>query len=237
MIGKLKVIAVIPARGGSKVLHNKNIIDLCGKPLIAYTIEAALKSKYIDRVIVSTDSEKITIAAKKFGAEVPFVRPDYLATDKAHTLPVIEHAVKFIEKQSYNADFVVTLQPTSPLRKIEQIDEAIELMHKSKLDSVVSVKPADYPPYWVVKVKNSRIIPFINDGTDYFKKERQQLPKTHQINGAIYVTKKDVLYEKKVVISKNCGAIIMDNKTSLDIDTELDLKYAEFLLKESMSAL
>ena len=86
-------------------------------------------------------------------------------------------------------------------------------------------------------IKNSRIIPFINDGTDYFKKERQQLPKTHQINGAIYVTKKDVLYEKKVVISKNCGAIIMDNKTSLDIDTELDLKYAEFLLKESMSAL
>ncbi|MCK4786348.1 MAG: acylneuraminate cytidylyltransferase family protein, partial [Desulfobacteraceae bacterium] len=109
MIGKRKVVAIIPARGGSKGLLGKNIIDLCGKPLIAYTIEAALKSKYIDRVIVTTDNKKIARISEECGAEVPFIRPKYLARDTTHTPPVIEHAVKFIERHGCNVDFVVTL--------------------------------------------------------------------------------------------------------------------------------
>lgn len=231
MIGNLAVIAVIPARGGSKGLPGKNIADLCGKPLIAYTIEAALKSRYIDRVIVSTDSRKIAKISEAFGAEAPFLRPAYLAEDTTHTPPVIEHAVRFIEKQDFRADLVVTLQPTSPLRNFEQIDEAVELMYRSHSDSVISVKPSDYPPYWIVKIKRNKVIPFVNDGIDYFRKERQQLPKTYQINGAIYVTRRDVLLKKKIIASDNCGVIVMDEKTSLDVDTGADLERIRKIIK------
>lgn len=227
----MTVIAVIPARGGSKGLPGKNIVDLCGKPLIAYTIEAALKSRYIDRVIVSTDSKKIAKISEALGAEVPFLRPAYLAGDTTHTPPVIEHAVRFIEKQGCRVDLVVTLQPTSPLRKSEQIDKAVELMHRSHSDSVISVKAADYPPYWVVKIKRNKAIPFVDDGIDYFRKERQQLPKTYQINGAIYVTRRNALLKKKVIVPNNCGVIVMDEKTSLDVDTDADLERIRKIIK------
>lgn len=231
MIGKLTVIAVIPARGGSKGLPGKNIADLCGKPLISYTIDTALKSRYIDRVIVSTDSRKIAKISETFGAEAPFLRPAYLAGDTTHTPPVIEHAVRFIEKHGFRADLVVTLQPTSPLRNFKQIDEAVELMYRSHFDSVVSVKAADYPPYWIMKIKKNKAVPFVDDGIDYFKKERQQLPKTYQINGAIYITRRDALLKKKVIISDNCGVIVMDGKTSLDVDTGADLERIRKIIK------
>lgn len=232
MIRNLKVVAIIPARGGSKGLPGKNIIDLCGKPLIVYTIEAALNSKYIDRVIVTTDSEKIAQISKNAGAEAPFIRPKYLAKDTTHTPPVIKHAVRFIERQGDHVDFVVTLQPTSPLRRTEQIDEAIELLCRSRFKSVISVKPASYPPYWIVKVKRDQAVPFIDDGVDYFRKERQQLPKTYQLNGAIYVTRREILFKKMVIITKRCGVIVMDEKTSLDVDTYDDLKRIERVIRQ-----
>lgn len=231
MIGNKNIVAIIPARGGSKTLPRKNIINLCGKPVIAYTILAALKSKYINRVIVTTDSKEIAEISKRWGAEVPFLRPKHLAKDTSHTPPVIEHAVKFIEKKGNRVDFIVTLQPTSPLRRTEQIDKVIKLMHKARFDSVVSIRPADYPPYWMVRVKRNKVIPFVNNGINYSLKERQQLPKAYQVNGAIYVTKRDVLLEQGVIITqKNCGFIIMDEITSLDIDTYEDLKRIKMIM-------
>lgn len=224
MIGKAKVIAVIPARGGSKGLPGKNIVDLCGRPVIVYTIEAALRSSYVDKVLVSTDDDRIAAIAKKYGAEVPFIRPKYLALDTAHTPPVIEHAVHFVERRGWKADYVVTLQPTSPLRTAHQIDEAITLLHRSHLDSVMSVKETGFPPFWTVCVTKGRAVPLVNNGVDYFRKERQQLPKTYQPNGALYVTKRSVLLKKKVVIARNCGVVIMDERTSMDIDVREDLE-------------
>ncbi len=224
MIGTSKVVAVIPARGGSKGIPKKNIVNICGKPLISYTIKSATRSRYIDRVIVSTDDSNIAKVAEACGAEVPFMRPGRLSGDTTHTPPVIVHAVKFIESQGYDADIVITLQPTSPLRQARQIDEAIEKLYNSSIDAVVSVKQAEYPPYWMLKMKRSRAIPFINNGRNYFKKERQQLPKTYQLNGAIYATRKAALFKEKAVISKKCGVIVMDRRTSMDIDTPEDLE-------------
>jgi len=231
MINGKAVIAVIPARGGSKGLPNKNILDLEGKPIIAYTIEAALKSRYVDRVIVSTDSPEIAGVARQFGAEVPFMRPAELATDTAHTPPVIEHAVSFLEAEGFSPDFVLTLQPTSPLRKAGHIDQCVELMAKG-YHSAVTVKPSEYPPYWMVTMEGNKAVPFVNDGTDYTLLERQELRKTYQINGAVYVTKRNILKQKGVIIDfKNCGVCEMEHKESLDIDTAEDWERIRLVLK------
>ncbi|MBL7068254.1 MAG: acylneuraminate cytidylyltransferase family protein [Candidatus Omnitrophica bacterium] len=232
MIGKLKVVAVIPARGGSKGLPGKNIIDLCGRPLIAYTIEAALKSAYTDRVIVTTDNEEIAKVSEEHGAEVPFMRPKHLAQDSTHTPPVIEHAVNFIEKRGYGIDLIVTLQPTSPLRTKDHIDKAIEILKRSGCGSLMSVMETAYPPYWVVHVKKNRAFPLVNDGTDYFRKESQQLPKTYQPNGAIYVTKRETLFNEKAIISKDCGVLVMNRKISMDVDTIEDLEKIKSLISK-----
>ncbi len=228
---KPKILAVITARGGSKGLPGKNIIDLAGKPLITYTIEAALKSKHIDKVMVTTDDKKIAEISKKFGAEIPFIRPKYLARATTHSPPVVEHAVKFLQKKGEYYDLVLTLQPTSPLRKTKHIDEAINLINKSSFESVMSVKPVEFPPFWLVKIKNNRAVPIIDDGIDYFKKERQQLQKTYQPNGAVYVTRTNTLLNKHVIISKNCGITIMNNESSLDIDTAEDLEEIRKVIK------
>ncbi len=235
MIRSLNVVAVIPARGGSKGLPGKNVIDLCGKPLIAYTIEAALQSKYIDRVVVSTDAPHIAKIARRYGAEVPFLRPRSLALDTAHTPPVIIHAIRFLEKHSYGVDIVVTLQPTSPLRESRQIDQAIERLVTSRCGSVASAKPAEYPPYWLVKIRGHKAIPFVNDGVNYFNKERQQLPKTYQLNGAIYVTRKNRLLESGNIITERCGIVLMDDITSSDIDTYSDLEKIAGIVKKRRS--
>ena len=150
------IVAVIPARGGSKRLPRKNIIDLNGKSLIAYTIEAALKSKYINKVIVSTEDKEIAEVAEKFGAKVPFIRPAKLASDTASTLGVLKHAVTFIEKEeNKKIDIVITLQPTSPLRTVHHIDESIEKFLKNNFDSLVSIKSTKYPAQWLMKSKDN----------------------------------------------------------------------------------
>jgi len=233
MIGKSKVVAIIPARGGSKGLPGKNIINLAGKPLIAYTIETALKSNYIDRVIVSTDDKKIARISEEFGAEIPFLRPRYLAGDTVHTPPVVGHAVKFLEKKGYNADLIVTLQPTSPLRRIATLNKAIKMIYRSGFGSVVSVRPSGYPPYWAIKIKRKKVIPFVSDGVDYFKKERQQLAKTYEIDGSIYVTRRKAMRQKSaIIVTGNCGAIVSGHEESLDVDTREDIEKIKKTIKK-----
>lgn len=230
MIDGKNIVAVIPAKGFSRALPNKNIRTLLGKPLICYSIEAALKSKLVDRVIVSTDSEKIIKIAKTYGAEAPFKRPGEFATDTAHTPPVIQHALKFLEeKDNYCSDIVVTLQPTSPLRKEGAIDEMIRMLVKGKYESVISVvNVGGYHPWWMSKIENNRLVPFLKlpANADPYNLERQQLPKVFKQNGSIYVTRTKALFEKNnIIIDKNCGVYLMDETYSLDIDN-----YADFLL-------
>lgn len=232
---KLKIVAIIPARGGSKSIPYKNIKKLAGKPLIAYTIEEAIKSKTLDRVIVSTDDDRIAKVSRKYGAEVPFKRPAKLAKDTSHTPPVIKHAIKYLEnKEKYKVDLVVTLQPTSPFRKAKDIDDAIEKIIKTNADSVVSICEADYPPYWMKKIKGDKVYSFVKSKIDYHLLERQQLPKTYKLNGAVYVTKRDLIMKKNKIIDGDVRAIIMDPIRSIDVDSITDFLLAEVIMKEGL---
>jgi len=238
MIKGKNVVAVIPARARSKSLPGKNMKKLLGKSLIFYTIKAALRSKFIDRTIVSTDGKKIAEIAKKYGAEVPFLRPAHLATDTAHTPAVIEHAINYLEKDDgYRVNIVVTLQPTSPLRQAEHIDLGIKKFLNAGTDSLVGVKVA-FPPWWLFKPKGNKVVPFIEfkKGVNALNLERQQLPKIYQVNGALYATKRDYLRRANSLINpKNCAYLLMDEESSLDIDTPLDFKVIRQVLKRRKS--
>ena len=184
-------LAIIPARGGSKRLPRKNILDLNGKPLIAYSIEAGLKSKYIDKVIVSSDDDEILEVSKKYGAQL-IKRPEVLASDTATTFDALKHTIDNIEKY----DYILLLQATSPLRNEKHIDEAIELLELKKADAIVSVCEMDHSPLW------SNTLPKDNSMTGFLKdevknKRSQDLERHYRLNGAIYICKTDKLLEDK----------------------------------------
>ena len=227
----MNIIGIIPARGDSKGILHKNIKLLAGKPLIAYTIEAALKSKFLDRVIVSTDSKKIAKIAKEYGTEVPFLRPERLAKDATPIISVLKHAVRWLEKkENYSTDIVVTLQPTSPLRQTTDINRAVKKIIETGADSVVSVCQAKDNPYWMMMVRKDRIFPFMDSNKHYSR--RQALPRLYMLNGAVYVTRIETLTKESKILSNNSRAIIMEQKNSLDIDDEMDFKLAELILNK-----
>lgn len=179
------MIAIIPARGGSKGLPGKNIKEMCDKPLIAYTIEAALKSKSIDHVILSTDDEEIAAVAKKYGAEVPFMRPAELASDTAMAVDNYIYTIGRLEKEwNTKIDSFVVLQPTSPLRIAEDIDGAVELFNARNADSVVTYVKEAHPIFWHKKIDENNKLEDIFEGTIA---NRQELPITYYPNGAVYV--------------------------------------------------
>jgi len=226
-----KILGIITARGGSKSIPGKNIKPLAGKPLIAWTIEAALKSRILNRVIISTDDKEIAEISKKWKAEVSFLRPSDLARDDSPTLPVLQHAVSWLESsEGYKPELIVTLQPTSPLRNAEQIDRAISLLQTSGADSVVSVCVVEHSPYWMKRIEGGRVYPFLND--DMENLSRQELPPVYRPNGAIYVTRHEVLMKKNRILGNDTRAIVMDAESSIDIDTPLDFQLAELILKE-----
>jgi len=227
---KRNILAIIPARGGSKGIPRKNIRLLCGKPLIAYTIEAALNSKLINRVFVSTEDEEITKVSKKYGAEV-ISRPTELAQDDTPSFPVFQHAIRHLEEvKDYHPEIIVVLQPTSPLRIVEDIDRAIEGFMESKYDSIVSVCEVEHPPQWMYTLAGNRLKPLIKDGENVIR--RQDAPKVYRLNGAVHVTSRDIMMKKNRVLGKDTGAYIMPLERSIDIDTELDFKLAELLMRE-----
>jgi len=224
MINSKKILAVITARAGSKRLPNKNILDLAGKPLIAWTIEAALKSEYIDKIIVSTDSKEIAGTAIQYGAEVPFMRPDNLATDEASSIEVIRHTIDFF-KGEY--DYVLLLQPTSPLRQTTDIDSAIKQL-KENVKAVVSVCETEHSPLWSNTLpENLSMASFIKP--EIKNKRSQDLPKFYRLNGAIYITEINYFFKVNGFIGNKTKAYIMSKKNSIDIDTELDFKLCEIL--------
>ena len=226
----MKILGIIPARSGSKGLPGKNIKSLAGKPLIGWTIEASLNSTKIDKVICSTDDQKIAEVASAFHCDVPFLRPSDLAKDDIQLIHVVFHAIDWLEKRGEIYDVVLTLQCTSPLRTSTDIDNAIYLFFGNGADSVISVCETIHPPHWTLTVDHSNHInPIFKD--DFMKKRRQDLPKTYIPNGAMFINNIRTLKESKNFFNPGSIAYIMDKKNSVDIDDLSDFLYAEFLLK------
>ena len=225
MIGSKKLLAVIPARGGSKRLPRKNILDLAGKPLIAWTIEAALGSKYIDRVIVSTDDKEIATISKKYGADVPFMRPSELATDEAKSVDVVLHLLEKLKKIREKYDYIVLLQPTSPLRTTQNIDDSVELLQARKSDAVISVCKVKHSPLWCNLIPDDDLSNFLDHSI--LNKRSQDLEQYYRLNGAIYLCNAEKLKEEKAFFLKNrCSAYKMNREISVDIDSRMDFLYA-----------
>ena len=226
----MKIMAIIPARGGSQGIKNKNIIEFNGKPLIFWTIKAALNSKYIDKIVVSTDSREIKDVAEKNGIKVNKLRPKKFSTSKATTLSVLKYELELQKKLNYIPDIVITLQPTSPLRSTEDIDLAISIFLKNKrADSLVScVKiPHNYNPESLMIIKNGLL-----KETPFSKKiyKRQKKNKYYARNGAaIYISKREIL--SKNIIGGRILPFEMNHIKSIDIDEKIDLKIAELYLK------
>ncbi len=224
-------LAIIPARGGSKGIANKNIKQLLGKPLIAYTIETALKSNVFDKVLVSTDSKEIAEIAKFYGANVPFLRPSELATDTANSMDVIVHAINFLKNNGENFDYTMKLQPTSPLRTVDDIVKAIDIIIDKNANSVISVSEAFTSPLWMNTLPKDLSMENFLDRTVRFK-NRQELPKYYKLNGSIFLAKTNALLTSKDWFMKKSYALITDPKYSVDIDSIIDFKLAEILIRD-----
>lgn len=230
-----KVLAVIPARGGSKGVLRKNIRPVNGKPLIAYTIEEALKSKVVSRVIVSTEDPEIADIALRLGADVPFVRPAELAKDQTLMVPVVKHALSFVEaEEGLQYDYVILLQPTAPLRLAEDIDGAFAKLASTGADSVISVcQVDDVHPIRMKKIVDDRIKAFCIEETEGTR--RQDLPAAFMRNGAIYAARRSTLMDKDSLRGDDSRPYVMPRERSVSIDNELDMKLAAIMLSERSS--
>jgi CMP-N-acetylneuraminic acid synthetase len=229
-----RVLAVIPARGGSKGVVRKNIRSIGGKPLIAYTIEMANAIQHmLYRAVVSTDDPEIESVARRYGGDVPFLRPAELSGDRVPTLPVLQHAVKFVEEQGQTTiDWVLLLQPTTPFRSIEDIDATLALAQQGGCDSIISVVQvfAEHPIF-IKRIENGRLLPFNlveKEGT-----RRQDChPPAYIRNGAVYLTRRDIIMNANSIWGEVIRPYVMPPERSVNIDGELDLKLAEALIRE-----
>lgn len=225
MFDNQRYLAVIPARAGSKGLPGKNLLPLGGKPLIAWSIEAALASRYLDTVIVSSEDAEILETARQWGAATPFVRPKDLADDSTPGIDVVLHACQAMP----GFDCVVLLQPTSPLRSTADIDQAIELRQQSAAPVCVSVTKADKSPYWMFYLDDARRMAPVVDASQR-PALRQALPEAYALNGAVYVARIDWLQDARAFLTPDTVAYAMPRERSVDIDTAWDFKLAEALI-------
>ena len=229
----MKILGVIPARGGSKGVPNKNIKILDGKPLIAYTIESSLRSEELDRIIVSTEDEEISKIAIQYGADVPFLRPKELSQDNTPTIDVLIDLVKKLIKKGEHYDTVCILQPTVPFRSTEDVSKAIKVFKGSSTDSLVSVKevPDKYNPSWCFLENDSGYLQTAT-GEPTLITRRQNLSKAFYRDGSIYLVRTEILLEKESLYGENIGYTILDNKYYVNIDTFSDWDRAERMIKE-----
>jgi CMP-N,N'-diacetyllegionaminic acid synthase len=227
MINSKKVLAIIPARGGSKGIPGKNIIDLSGKPLIAWTIETAKKSKYIDRLILSSDDDEIIRIAIHWGCEAPFKRPDDLAKDATPGVDPVLHALSVLP----GFDYVVLLQPTSPLRTAEDIDGCIEHCMLQEANCCVSVTEVDQSPSWMYYINSQGILESILPIDSKVATRRQDLPVVYALNGAVYVACCEWLLINKTFLSKETIGYPMPKEHSIDIDSWKDLQMVRMILE------
>ncbi|WP_337995040.1 acylneuraminate cytidylyltransferase family protein [Paenibacillus thermotolerans] len=228
-----KVLAIIPARGGSKGVPNKNIRPLNGKPLIAWTIDEAKKSKYISELVVSTDDLEIRDVAEAYGCDVPLLRPQSLATDTSPIIDTVLHLLTHYSERQMHFDYVLLLQCTSPLRTVEDIDDALTECFRRDLNSMVSVCETEHSPYWYKKIDSNGIMSNIFQD-DVQHTTRQQLPKTYRLNGALYIAKSECLVNNRSFYTDRTTAYVMSSLRSIDIDTMIDFEIAEILMRKSV---
>jgi CMP-N,N'-diacetyllegionaminic acid synthase len=227
VIAGQRVLAVIPARGGSKGLPRKNVVPLGGRPLIAWTVRAALEAEYVDRVILSSDDDEIAQVAMEAGCEVPFRRPKYLASDTATTADVVLHALQ----QLPGYEWLVLLQPTSPLRTAQDIDAACLLCQVSNAPSCASVTQSSQSPYWMYRIdQGMQLQPLLGEDAQYCR--RQDLPPVFLLNGAVYVMRTDEFLRTRRFVGPGTVAYVMPECRAIDIDTASDLDSAQRLIKE-----
>lgn len=227
----MKVLGLIPARGGSKGIPRKNIKELNGYPLIAYSIKQGQKSKLLDRLIVSTDDDEIKAVAESFQVEVPFIRPDYLAESTSSSLDVILHALNWLESQGEHYDAVCLLQPTSPFRPDGIIDKAIEKFKEEKFDSLVSLRalPDHFNPHWTFYKDKNGLLKAPIQGT--LISRRQDLPKYYHRDGAIYLLRVESLRKTNNLLGTLIGGLEIESPKLINIDTLEDWKIAEHFIK------
>ncbi len=233
MVGNQKIVAIVPARGGSKSIPKKNIRLLGEAPLLAYSIAAGLQSAYVDRVIVSTDSEEIAEVALAWGAEVPFLRPSTLAEDATTDFPVFEHAVQWLEaNEGYHADLVVQLRPTSPLRPPRLLDEAIEILsRRPEADSVRCVTPSGQNPFKMWGIERGHLQPLLHlNLKEPFNQPRQSLPETFWQTGHVEVIRYETIVLKKSMTGEVILPCIVSPEYAIDLDNLYQWDYAEHVL-------
>ena len=233
----MEILGIIPARGGSKSVPRKNIKLLAGKPLMAYTINEAQKSKYMTRLVVTTDDEEIAGVSRKYGAEVPFMRPTELAQDDTTDLPVFQHCLKWLEEnENYLPDLVVHLRPTAPLRTVAHIDQGIEmLIHSPETDAVRSVCLAGQHPLKMWGFEETRLVPFVPEDAygvpEAYNEPRQKLPKAYIQNGSVDVIRTHVILQQASMTGQHIEGFVMSEQESVNIDSSIDWALAEQLIE------
>ncbi len=228
----MKILGLIPARGGSKGIPDKNKKELGGKPLLQYTIEAALNSEMLDRVIFSSEDTELITLAKSLGVDVPFVRPVHLAEDSSGSLEVAQHALQFLSKKGEEFDAVCLLQVTTPFRTSSDIDTALKKFMDEGNDSLISVQkvPHQYNPHWVFETSKNGSLK-IATGDTHIIKRRQELPQAFIRDGAIYITKTEVLLKQNSFFGKSISYMETDPDRFVNIDTLADWDRAESIYK------
>jgi N-acylneuraminate cytidylyltransferase len=224
-----KILAAIPARGGSKGIPGKNLRPLGGKPLLTRAIELARAAGVFGRVLVTTDSEAMAALARQAGAEAPFLRPADLARDDTPMLPVVQHAVRYVMAEGWSPDIVVLLQPTAPFRRVDDLGHALDLLQSSPgADSVVSVEeiPSHYSPHYAMKVETGKLLPFLPEGARVTR--RQDAPKAYTRNGQFYVMRRTTLLEQNSFYGRHCLPFVTAHK-AVNLDTPDDWAEAERL--------
>jgi len=231
----MKVLGVIPARGGSKSIPRKNLADVNGRPLLSFIIEVAQEAEELDRLVVSTDDEEIATVARKWGADVPFLRPPELATDEVDLVSVVRHAMQEMDRLGFVADAIVSLQPTSPFLESDDIDLAIQKLEDTGADSVASVLPIDHEhPFWVKRLFGDRVLPF-NEYTDESYLQRQDLPPAFIFDGGIFVRRRRLLEEwsgRDFGLGNDVRAVVLDARKSLHIDDPLHLELVRAIMRQ-----
>ncbi len=226
-----EALGIVPARGGSKGIHRKNLRLLEGRPLIAYAIQAGLESRLVDRVVVSTEDPEIADMARSLGADVPFFRPAELAADETPTLPVLQHAIRHLrEREGYEREVAVLLQPTAPLTTARHVDEALELLAETGADAVVSVAeiPRHYHPAWAFRLSQGCLVPYLQG--ESLPTRRQALEPLYSRNGSIYATRTAVVLAGSLY-GADTRAYLMDPLESANVDSEVDLLWAGVLME------
>ena len=231
----MQVLGVIPARGGSKGVPGKNLRDVAGRPLLAYTVDAARASRRLNRVVLSTDDSAVADAGRRLGVEVPFMRPVHLATDEAPMLPVLLHAVDEMQARGFAADAVAVLQPTSPLRRAEHIDAAVELLASTAADAVVSVVevPHQFAPASLMRLEGDRLLP-LTDAPMVL--QRQQKALVYARNGPAVLVVRTAQLRKGSLYGDDTRALVMTSDDSVDVDTAWDFDLLVFLLARRAAA-